>query len=199
MTVLVNQRQLFTIEKRAYMFIDGGYIRKIIKDKLKREDILQVARKYATFIRSLVGEASSFDVRVTRVLYYDANVRVEDDAERHKSRMKFFSDLEKKLPKFDVRLGTLVKLERGYRQKGVDTLLAIDMIVKAFLNHYDVAILVAGDRDFVSVVRAVKEYTGKLVYGVYEQSSIADELERIFDVRKPLTIPRLKELVNKIK
>ena len=48
-------------------------------------------------------------------------------------------------------------------------MVAIDVITKAYLNHYDVALLVAGDRNFVNIVKAVKEYTGKLVYGVCEK------------------------------
>ena len=55
------------------------------------------------------------------------------------------------------------------------------------MNHYQIAVLVAGDRDFVSVVRAVKEFTGKLVCGVYDPNRpIADELLRAFDLRRPL-------------
>jgi uncharacterized LabA/DUF88 family protein len=46
----------------------------------------------------------------------------------------------------------------------VDTLIAIDMISKAYENHYDVDILLAGDDDFLDVVNAVKN-AGKRVYG----------------------------------
>ncbi len=114
------------------------------------------------------------------------------------SRRNFFNKLEELHTHFEVRLGTLVRTKDGYRQKGVDTLIAIDMITKAFMNHYDIAILVAGDRDFVNVVRAVKEFTGKLVYGAYEPSSVADELVRTFDNRIPLREESLRAILFKL-
>jgi uncharacterized LabA/DUF88 family protein len=44
--------------------------------------------------------------------------------------------------------------ERGSKQ--VDISLATDMLVHASRKHYDVAVLVAGDEDYVPLVRAVK-------------------------------------------
>lgn len=37
-------------------------------------------------------------------------------------------------------------------QKGVDTLIALDMILKAFQDYYDFAFLLAGDANFVDIV-----------------------------------------------
>ena len=81
----------------------------------------------------------------------------------------------------EVKLGDLIKTNKLYKQKGVDTLIAIDMITKAYLNHYDVAYLVAGDRDFVNVVKTVKNYTGKIVIRIFEPTSISQELKKAFD------------------
>lgn len=39
---------------------------------------------------------------------------------------------------------------------GVDTLIAIDTVTKAYQNHYDVAVLLEGDDDFIDVVKAMK-------------------------------------------
>ena len=94
----------------------------------------------------------------------------------------------------EVKLSDLIKTSKGYKQKGVDTLIAIDMITKAYLNHYDVAYLVAGDGDFVNVVKAVKNYTGKIVIGVFEPTSTSEELLRVFDLRRPIS----KEEISRI-
>ena len=72
------------------------------------------------------------------------------------------------------------------------------MITKAYLGHYEVACLIAGDRDFVSVVRAVKEYTGRIVIGLYEPTSVSDELIRAFDHRIQLSEEELRKLMSKI-
>jgi uncharacterized LabA/DUF88 family protein len=50
-----------------------------------------------------------------------------------------------------VRLG-LVKGVKPRRQKGVDVLLAVDMLTHAFRNSFERAVLVAGDLDFKPVV-----------------------------------------------
>jgi len=56
-------------------------------------------------------------------------------------------------------------LEREH-QKGVDVLLAVDMIKFAANNAYDTAILVSGDSDLASAVDLVKTM-GKHVEVVY--------------------------------
>jgi len=182
--------QIVATREDAYVFIDGGYVREVVRKTLKREDIVGDVQQYAKFLSSLLSRLFSTTplayYRLVRVLYYDAIVQVEDDPEEHKRQKEFFSALERLIPQFEVKLGTLVKAGKGYRQKGVDTLLAIDMITKAFMNRYQIAVLMAEDRDFVSVVKAVREFTGKLVCGVYDSRSIADELLRAFDLRRPL-------------
>lgn len=69
-----------------------------------------------------------------------------------------------------------------FRQKGVDTLIALDMLSKAYENHYDSAILVAGDDDFLDVVHAVKN-AGKKVYGAFFEKHISQDLKDSFDRR----------------
>lgn len=185
------------LRKRVYAFIDGGYIRDIIKDK---KDVLSDAEKYAKLLEYLKNRYfARLDVDLIRTLYYDAIVLMEDDPEKHRDQKESFNKLQLAIPFFEVKLGDLVKTGKGsYRQKDVDTLIAIDMITKAYLNHYDAAILVAGDRDFVNVVRAVKDYTGKTVYGFYEPTKVSDELLRVLDSRSPMRKEKLQEICDKI-
>ena len=61
----------------------------------------------------------------------------------------------------------LVRHTGFYRQKGVDVLLAIDMLSMAFQNHYEIAIFLGGDDDFVDLINAVKNSAGKRVFGFY--------------------------------
>jgi uncharacterized LabA/DUF88 family protein len=44
--------------------------------------------------------------------------------------------------------------ERGSKQ--VDISLSVEMLVHAARRHYDIAVLVAGDQDYVPLVRAVR-------------------------------------------
>lgn len=48
------------------------------------------------------------------------------------------------------------KKERGKRSKRVDITLATDMLLHATRRNYDIAVLVAGDEDYVPLVQAVQ-------------------------------------------
>ena len=55
------------------------------------------------------------------------------------------------------------KVRQEEKAKGVDIALAKDFLSHAFLNNYDVAVLVAGDGDYVPLITEVKRL-GKNVY-----------------------------------
>jgi len=75
--------------------------------------------------------------------------------------------------------------------KGVDISLAKDMLVNAFHNNYDVAVLYAGDGDFVPLVEEVKRM-GKVVYGVFfSTEGLSDELRLACDSFTDITDPFL--------
>jgi len=82
-----------------------------------------------------------------------------------------------------------------FRQKGVDLLIGIDMITKAFGGQYDIAVLVAGDSDFVELVNAVKQI-GPRVVGAYFGRNIRKDLTDSFDKRFLLSVEDL--IANKI-
>ena len=68
------------------------------------------------------------------------------------------------------------KPSKDTKAKGVDIALTKDMLSHAFLNNYDVAILVAGDGDYVPLVEEVKRL-GKVIYVLFfETNGISPEL-----------------------
>jgi uncharacterized LabA/DUF88 family protein len=85
---------------------------------------------------------------------------------------------------YEVKLGRLIKTKgNNFRQKGVDVLLAIDMITKAFLNQYEIALLLGGDDDYVDLIKSIKDLTGKRVYGAYFERSASERLVESLDRR----------------
>jgi uncharacterized LabA/DUF88 family protein len=67
------------------------------------------------------------------------------------------------------------------KAKGVDIALTKDVLRHAFRDHYDVALLVAGDGDYVPVVEEVKSL-GKVVYvSFFEKEGLNPELRRAAD------------------
>jgi len=65
--------------------------------------------------------------------------------------------------------------------KGVDISLTKDMLSHAFRDHYDVAVLIAGDGDYVPLVKEVKSL-GKVVYvGFFERKGLSPKLRLAAD------------------
>jgi uncharacterized protein (TIGR00288 family) len=68
--------------------------------------------------------------------------------------------------------------ERG--SKRVDITLSVDMLVHAYQKNYDVAVLIAGDEDYVPLVEAVKN-TGRRVFLWFVASGLSPALKRSAD------------------
>ena len=175
--------------KQAMVFIDGGYVRDGFKKLLGHEriDFRRLADDSAHyFIPPVSG-------RVTRIYYYDAIVNASDDPDRYRKQSEYFHSIAL-VRSFEVKLGRLVKTGSGdYRQKGVDILISIDMLTKAFQNFYDIAVFIGGDDDFVDLVNAVKRMTNKEVYGVAFQHNASQKLLESFDISQILTEEHCKD------
>ncbi|MDA2933332.1 NYN domain-containing protein [Acidobacteria bacterium AH-259-D05] len=161
----------------AYVFIDGGYLRSIAWDKNRPlYNPLEVAetiviqhevQSWATAPRVLRN------VRIARVIYYDARPEGEKDSE-----LKSYWDAVELLP--DTHLGFGLVRGQPRRQKAVDTLIAVDMLVGAFTNLFAVAVLISGDADFVPVVDEVRR-CGIMVAVAAEKDTVAEDLMRAAD------------------
>ena len=160
------------------IFIDGGYLRELAK-KYIGTDLLDYT-KFSEYCRD-VASRGLISAELRRTYYYDANVDAVVDVTKHKALDSYFQRL-RTLDFFEVKLGRLIKTEDGYRQKGVDVLLTLDMIRKAYEDQYDAAILVAGDDDYTDLVRAVKDI-GKKAYGVLDMASASRRLLESLDKR----------------
>lgn len=74
----------------------------------------------------------------------------------------------------------LFKKDRDKSEKGVDIALTKEMLVNAFNQNIDVAILYAGDEDYVGLVSEVKRY-GPIVNGAFFNHGLSDNLRYAFD------------------
>ncbi|GAB1267215.1 NYN domain-containing protein [Aurantivibrio infirmus] len=73
------------------------------------------------------------------------------------------------------------KKNSNNRSKRVDITLATEMLSNAYYNNYDVAILVAGDEDYVPLIQEVKR-TGKQVAVWFFSSGLSKYLRKESDV-----------------
>lgn len=136
----------------------------------------------------LVGER-----RLMRVNYYEAPLLEEVNQISYAQQQKFFDRL-RMIPYFDVRLGRRVRRDKEYecpkcghkftktsfQQKGVDSLIAFDLIALATRDAYDIAILVAGDQDFVCPVLEVR-MMDKYVENAFVEDAWSPALKGVVD------------------
>lgn len=178
------------------MFIDGAYLRNEMIEK-HRTDNIRFDLIPHIFASKL--QWGSIDMEIIRVYYYDAVVDFKDNAEMHNEQETYFNNL-RELNHYEVKLGRLIKtgrVNKKYRQKGVDVLLAIDMISKAHLNHYDIALLLAGDDDYLDLVHSIKNLTGKRIYGAYFERNASRRLIESFDRRIPITDDIVRQFLQR--
>src|SRR5262249_47136516 len=73
------------------------------------------------------------------------------------------------------------KTRQEQKAKGVDISLARDLLLHAVRDHYDIAVLIAGDGDYVPLVEEVKRL-GKVVYiAFFAMNGLSLELSRASD------------------
>lgn len=70
---------------------------------------------------------------------------------------------------------------RERQQKGVDTLIALDMVRLASRSGYATAVLIAGDRDLAEAVRAAQDFGARVLVATPNRKSIAQELAQLAD------------------
>ncbi len=73
----------------------------------------------------------------------------------YEGQKKMLRNLENN-PLIEVRMTPLKQIEGEVYQKGVDVLLATDLIHLAHIDAYDIAIILSGDTDLIEAVKLVK-------------------------------------------
>jgi uncharacterized LabA/DUF88 family protein len=174
------------------VFIDGAALRRKLKEWFghDRVDLLN-------FVLHELVRIADFNIvhgELVRAHFYDAILPPDNpdfaSQERYFARLRRFEFCE-------VRLGRLIRGDGGQlRQKGVDVLMAIDMVSKAFQGQYDIAVMVANDDDFVDIAKSVRD-AGKRICGAYFEPNVSQRLLDQFDRRKSLTKETLAKYMMK--
>ena len=90
-----------------------------------------------------------------RTYYYNVLRDPNRNPQAYQDQQKFLTALNS-TPYLEVRLGGSKLRGDTAVEKGVDIMIATDMLKAGWDNLYDVAILVSGDGDFAYAVQAVK-------------------------------------------
>lgn len=173
---------------KVVVFIDGGYLAKVLKDMFgePRIDFLALSEKLCT-------GAERLRTYFYYCMPYQSSPPTDEERERYAAADRFIYSL-KKLPRFEIRLGKLGYHGGEFVQKRIDVLLTVDLVRMGWGRQIDRAILITGDSDFVPAIQTAKD-AGVLVQLYYAPSFVHDELLQACDDRFKIT----KELIDSIK
>jgi len=116
------------------------------------------------------------------VIYSGARPRIQGHAIRSyyytsaKGDEDKINDIRRRLWKLSFQPEVFKKTRQGQKAKGVDIVLARDMLTHAFFNNYDVAVLISGDGDYVPLVTEVKRLGKVVCVAFFEDSGLNPEL-----------------------
>ncbi|WP_293444758.1 NYN domain-containing protein [Persephonella sp.] len=174
--------------ERVVIFIDGGnmfHATNALKIKINYKKLVEILRK---------------DRWLLRAYFYTgipSGDLPKDVREQLRKQMGFLKELQNLGIK--VKTMPLKKTPEGYIEKGIDILIATDMISLAFKNAYDTVVLVSGDSDFVPVVEKIQEL-GKRVENAsfkktssYELRRVCDEFILLDNIKHRFTTPLIQE------
>ena len=162
------RRQFFMSPKRVVVFVDGSNWYHKLKRLLSVGSLGQSEKKppidfdLRAFSQNLVAPDSLAEIR-----YYVGKVRrIQGDA---KSELLYANQqrLIRFLQKQNVRMGFghLISYPDGsFHEKGVDVLIAVEMINLALEEKYDMAYLISSDTDLVPAVEECKKLGREVTY-----------------------------------
>ncbi len=176
---------------KTVLFIDAGYLAKISKS------FGQPKIDFLTLSEVLCNDD---DDRLRTYYYYcmpfQGSPPSIEESNRYKNAEKFVKSLTK-LSKFEVRLGRFQKIQTEssieYIQKGIDVMLAVDLVKMSWSKQIDRAIILAADSDFVYAVQTAKD-AGVLTQLCYSDiHPVNDSMLDVFDERMMITDDLLKQ------
>ncbi len=135
----------------AYVFIDGAYLSLIAKHLFGDKPPAFDLAKFAETLAKLQGMCLKATFYYT-ASPYQSSKPTSQEARRRANYDKFVFRL-KKLPDFFVREGRCPSIDGKFAQKGVDTLITIDLMRVPESNVAKNAILVLCDTDFVPILK----------------------------------------------
>ena len=150
--------------ERVVIFIDGSNLFHAIKSMSIKIDY----SKLVDFLKE--------DRRLVRTYFYGAMPQERDlkkntpEWESFLRQKRFLEELS--LQGIKVKVANLKRLPSGdFIEKGVDIMLATDMLSLAYKNAYDSAILVSGDSDFSYTVEEVQSLGKRVENASFKRTS----------------------------
>ncbi|MQG21479.1 MAG: NYN domain-containing protein [SAR202 cluster bacterium] len=185
MTQPVNANRTLPQVGRVAVFIDGSNLYHALEENCGRTDL-----NFSSFAEKLAGERPIY-----RTYYY--NVRQSDrkrprNARGSKDQERFLNVLYG-TEYLEVRLGRTREHQGVTVEKGVDIMLATDLLQYAWKDHYDTGIVVSGDGDFAYAIQTAKDM-GKYIEVATFASNQSPEIAQVADKVHTLDTEFLNDL-----
>lgn len=141
-------------KERVAIYIDGSNLYHKLKDISVPNTTYFNYKEFCSWLAR--------DREIISLRYYVGVVRAKEEDKRgqrlRQQQQKLFAHLTKQ--GFTIKRGYLMSADGVYHEKGVDVQIAVDMLVGAYENFYDTAILLSSDTDIIPAIRKIK-YMGK--------------------------------------
>ena len=160
-------------DDRVMVFIDGSNLYHSLKMVFNHTDL-----DIGKLCQKLIEKK-----RLVRCYYYNATVGMKQEPERYHRQQAFLASVQA-TPYTELRLGHLVynnwPATPPY-EKGIDIMLTTDLLTHSFKRNYDVAILVAGDTDYVGAIQGVKNNGQNVEVALFGKESTSRPLRDVAD------------------
>ena len=148
--------------ENTLMFVDGGYLSKISKYLGKGKHHKLNLLKFGIYL------SRKQQLYCEEIFYYTAppfqSEQPTGEEIKRKIGYDFFTNKLQKFKQINVREGRLQKIGNNFTQKGVDTLMTIDLLIEPIRRGIKTIILIACDTDFVPVLNMLrKRYNMKII------------------------------------
>ncbi|MCI0770656.1 MAG: NYN domain-containing protein [Chloroflexi bacterium] len=155
--------------QRVAIFIDGSNLYHSLEENCKRFDL-----DFKAFSDKLCKGRRHF-----RTYYYNVLRDPDRNPQAYQDQQKFLAALYS-TPYLEVRLGAAKQRGDVVIEKGVDIMLATDLLHMAWNDLYDVAIVISGDGDFAYALQTVKNIGKHVEIGAFP-ANLSWELTQIAD------------------
>lgn len=152
--------------EKTFVFIDAGYLSYISKHFGKGKPLKYKIENFCSNLANQIG------LSCERIYFYIAppfqNPMPTDEENKRKANYdKFIKKLIDVKPEIVVREGRCQKIDGSFQQKGVDTLLTMDLLKVSLKKEVEKIIVLTSDTDFVPIIKDIRGDSGIKVILAY--------------------------------
>lgn len=152
--------------QRVILFIDHSNVYHNLRD-------VDWPARIKTYDPSFVAQRMSGGRQLVKTMFYCSAPPPTLQASNPKSyelQERYLSEVAK-LKNVEVRYANLILQSDGkYHEKNLDTQMTTDILMMAFKNEYDTAIILSNDGDFADAVKSIRELGKRAEIGYFKGS-----------------------------